>query len=542
MSVNYAETHVNDPLYNSALKSLQKGDWEDGLVQLDQLILQYPLDHKLRALRQEMHMRARMDRDEAQDQTIQRRRRFTRLASRFWIFILIALLVITGYGTASKFIVEKIESAKQTFENEIVLIEQSTKFRDAQSLLRADRPQEALVLLEELVEEGAQIPELEQTIAQAQGASTILGQYYEGLAQMEQGNWISAQSIFERILNENPTFRDVSILLADMEKYSFIDEILLASDQHFEAGEWVEAVEGYESVRALDAEYQVDTINEKLFLGYVNAATTSLVDQADSLQALEIAESYFRKALALRPQDPDVKSERELAHLYLKAQNDFNQGLWGEVIAGLEIVNTERPDYALGTARQTLYEAYVARGDVWMEKGEYESATEDYQRATSLASQDPEAKLRLFEAHLKIAEVEGTQGNYDTAVFHYRTAIDLGDLRSSLLTGSANQAAALAEAEQAAEEGSFSVAYEEYRKALGIIPGNACLSIGAYQDAMNVTFARERMITHIVEEGEYLTMLANRYRSTVCAIVVVNELDDPDIIYSGQELRIPALP
>jgi tetratricopeptide (TPR) repeat protein len=542
MSVNYAEPHLDDPQFKSALNFLQKGDWENGLVQLDQLILQYPLDHKLRSLRQEMHMRAKLDRDEDQDQTIARRRRFTRLASRFWILILVLLLVVTGYSTGSKFITEKVDAAKAILADEIQLLDQSTKFRDAQALLRANRPNEALVLLEEIASEEPQFPELETTLTQAREASLLLSKYQEGLRQMDLENWMSAKSIFEGILDQDPTYRDVGILLADMERYTFIDELLLSSDQHFDEEEWAAAVEGYESIRALDSQYQEQIVEDKLFTSYVNAAQAALIDQADSLQALEIAERYFRKALALRPQNPEVKSERELAHLYLKAQNDFNESLWGEVIAGLEIVNSERPNYALGTARQTLYEAYVARGDAWMEKGEYDLATEDFQRATVLASQDPDAKLRLYEAHLKIAEVEGTQGNYETAVFHYRTAIDLGDLKDSLSSGNPIQAAAFLEAETAAEEGSFGVAYEEYRRALGIIPGNACLSIGAYQDAFNVALLRQRVTTHVVEGGEYLTMLANRYHSTVCAIVVVNELLDPNVIYPGQELQIPVLP
>jgi tetratricopeptide (TPR) repeat protein len=257
---------------------------------------------------------------------------------------------------------------------------------------------------------------------------------------------------------------------------------------------------------------------------------------------LETAEGYFRKALALRPQDPEVKAERELAYLYLKAQRDFNEGLGGEVISGMEIINAEKPDYALGTARQTLYEAYIARGDAWMAKGVYQDAMVDYQRASVLAKQDPEAILRMYEAHLKIAEVEGVQGNFETAVFHYRTAIDLSGLRDRLLLTNSIQSASLLKAENSAEEGNFGVAYEEYRKALGIIPGNACLSFGPYQDALSIARSSERIITHEVQLGEYLTMLANRYRSTVCAIVVANELSDPDVIFEGQVLLIPVRP
>lgn len=542
MSVHYAEPHIKDPLYESAMNFLQVGDWENGLVQLDKLILQYPLDHKLRTLRQEMHLRARMDEDEHVDQSVERRRRFSRIASRLWAVILILILVVTGYSSAASFIQEKIEDTRQTLEREFQVVEQAAKFRDAQALIRADRPEEALVLLEEVAASGVEIPELENTISQANAASGLAADYYDGLREMERQNWLAAKSKFENILDEDPTFRDVTILLADVERMSFMDEILLTSNQNYEAENWEAALEGYESIRALDQEFQSREIEEKLFSSYVNAAKATLVDQADSLQALEIAESYFRKALALRPQDPEVKSERELAHLYLKAQNDFNHGLWSEVISGLEVINTENPDYALGTARQTLYEAYVSRGDARMSKGEYESATLDYQRASVLAKQDPEAVLRLFEAHLKIAEVEGAQGNFENAVFHYRTAIELSELKSRALRDNAAQAAFLLEAESTAEEGNFGVAYEQYRKALGIVPGNICLSFGTYQEALSIAYGRERMVTHEVQPGEYLTMLANRYRSTVCAIVVANELDNPDLIYLGQELLIPVLP
>jgi tetratricopeptide (TPR) repeat protein len=542
MSVNYAEPHVKDPLYESAMNFLQQGDWENGLVQLDKLILQYPLDHKLRTLRQDMHLRARMDQDEHQDQSLERRRRFSRIASRLWAVVLILVLVVTGYRSIASFIQERIEVTRQTLEREFKVVEQSAKFRDAQALMRADRPDEALVLLEDIAASGVEFPEFETTLSQAQTASALAVDYNEGLRQMDRQNWIAAGNLFRGILAKDPNFRDVSILLSDMERMSFLDEILITSNQNFDSEAWEEALEGYESIRALDPEYQSELVEQKLFASYVNAAMATLVDQADSLQALESAESYFRKALALRPQDPEVKSERELAHLYLKAQNDFNEGLWSEVISGLEIINAENPDYALGTARQTLYEAYIARGDAWIAKGEYEAATEDYQRASVLAKQDPQAVLRLYEAHLKVAEVEGAQGNFETAVIHYRTAIEFSDLKARSLRDNASQAALLLEAEKTAEEGNFGLAYEQYRRALGIIPGNVCLSFGAYQEALSIANARERMIIHEVQQGEYLTMLANRYRSTVCAIAVANDLDDPDVIYLGQELRIPVLP
>jgi LysM repeat protein len=44
---------------------------------------------------------------------------------------------------------------------------------------------------------------------------------------------------------------------------------------------------------------------------------------------------------------------------------------------------------------------------------------------------------------------------------------------------------------------------------------------------------------HTVQDGETLFIIAQQYRVTVEAIVAANELDNADIIYTGQQLIIP---
>jgi hypothetical protein len=103
------------------------------------------------------------------------------------------------------------------------------------------------------------------------------------------------------------------------------------------------------------------------------------------------------------------------------------------------------------------------------------------------------------------------------------------------------QLAILDEAESYAVQGNFSVSYERYRRALGITQGNYCMSFEPYQEALHYNSARQTMKQHFVEADEYLTMIANRYRSTVCAIVLANNISDPNTIFQGQELLIPVL-
>ena len=162
--------------------------------------------------------------------------------------------------------------------------------------------------------------------------------------------------------------------------------------------------------------------------GYFEAMKTALVEKPDSLEALAAADEYYLKALDLWPDNTEALQQRNMAHLFIQAQTDFSKGRYDDVIEMLEKVFTEDPGYAAGTARQTLFEAYVARGDDRMLSGDYEPALEDFQRAAVLAEQGENARIRLFQAQIRIAEAMGSLLQYEDAVLLYRTAIDNAQL------------------------------------------------------------------------------------------------------------------
>jgi tetratricopeptide (TPR) repeat protein len=265
-------------------------------------------------------------------------------------------------------------------------------------------------------------------------------------------------------------------------------------------------------------------IEERLFRSYVFLAQAAIREETNPLEGLKIADRYFTEALRLKPNDPEITIQRELAHQFVLGQDNFLNSAYGDTIANMEYVLSEEPGYADGAARQTLYEAFVARGDSAMAIGDFDSALEDFQRAAVIANEDPSSTGRLYEIQMKIAEAHGLLGDYETAVNLYQSAIAMADLQARANQYSTAMAAALIAADEYAAQGNLREAFRNYREA--------------------ITWATQvfDVVVHVVTSDDYLSQLALDYNSTVNLIATANNLANPNIIIPGQELLIPILP
>ncbi len=535
-------SYRQDPQFKLAMHLFQKGEWDQGLKILDTLSAHYALDKNLRTLKGEMRMRSRVDSDEQVDLQMKKKDRLLRLSVRALAVIALLSVVVWGLNNFGASLEEQFQATRNTIEQEVAQVELTVMMRDAQAFLQADRPQEALPLLEEIRDRDPAFPDLAIYMSQAQKDASLDLRYQQARQLMSENQILEAQSLLEAILMEAPAYRDVEQLLDHLEQQSIFAHRLTQAQTAFDAGQWEQAIEAYEELLTLVPDEQREQIEEHLYTAYINAAQAVLVNNRDSLAALTEAEELFREALSLRPQNPEIKRERDLARLYLDAQSDYGESRWTQVITKLEAVVTSAPEYANGTARQTLYEAYVARGDRQMNDGNYEIALADYQRAVTLAQQDQDAVLRLYESQVKTAEAQGELGHYEAAVLLFSAAVDLIEANIDLENSDPGRFLALQEAENYASRGNFAKAYEKYRFALHITAGNYCLAPDRYVEAMRANQYSAGIVFHTVGSEDYLTSLASRYQSTVCAIVVANNIEDPNLIIDGQELIIPVTP
>jgi len=581
MSATTASTYHEDALYREAMSHFQKGEWEAGLGKLDQVIQAYPMDPDLRALRQEMRVRAHVDQDERVETGRIQRQRIRTMAVRVALVVVVVLLGVIIFRTYSVWLNERFTTARETLNEQMQEVELSVKFRDAQDYQRAGRLQEALALYIKVAEDDQNYPGLAESLEEVKKLVALEAQYSEAQQLIGQGDYPTALDLLRGIEDVDPYYKDVSILVTDLESKFILNELLSEAEEAYMAQDWEKAIEGYANLHTMDPQYQSSQVIDRLKTSYINSAKailanenstvedleradeyfrkalslspqsleikaeqsqafrnaegrmargyyelaqSTLAGQESSLQAMKVAEDYFLKALALAPNDLKIETSLKMVRLFLQAQESFNRGKWDEVIELMEQVHSEMPDFALGTARQTLYEAYMSRGKLMASGGNYEAALSDYTRAAELAGEMVGSNFSLHQAQIQLANVHGNLGNYVDAVALYRNAAEIGKVRETSAAEDPVILTYLNQAEAAEEVGNYKQAYKLYRSAL------------------NTGIEKYDYTTHIVQPGDYLLMLAAKYHSTVEAIVQANSLKDPNLIIDGEELIIPIIP
>ena len=582
MSNTSTASYLNDPLYHSAMRHFHLGEWKEGFAKINQLIESNPDDRELRGIQEEMELRARIDVDEVRDRKKATLRRITKWSIRLAVVLIFAGLVYWGTQTYSGWIQNRMSFASQSIDTEIQQIKLAVKFRDGQNLLLAGRGDIAELLFNEIAAVNLDYPGLQVEIEKVNHLKTLGAKYTQATTLIDKNELSAGLSLLNEIKAEDPYFNDIAVRIQEVENRIYLDDMLSKAEKAYQAKEWEKAVAGYEAVRITDPSYQTDLVEQRLLSTYLNVATNALSIKDNDFKNLEVAEMYFRKALALRPQDPLLEKEREqvrqkfaanlsssyvqsaqealknqadsiealktaekyfqkaldvqkdnekvqvqfqLVQVYLQAQEDFTKGLWDQVIKALEEVYLKDPDYALGTARQTLYEAYIARGQNSMTAAKYRLALEDFERGAVLAEESSAPLLRVFNAQTKIAWAQGSLGNYEEAAQIFRNVFDSLSLVDSGLNQDEKLMALLAKSDKYLKLKNYKMAYQTFNQ-------TAPIALIHYAS----------MIDYVIQSGDYLPMIANRYNTTISAILQANNLSLMNIsslLTPGSTLVIP---
>jgi tetratricopeptide (TPR) repeat protein len=581
MLENTADSFENLPLFQETQREFQQGNWDSGLAHLQELEEAYPLEPELRAWRQEMVLRAKMDEVEMEEEKRQRKVFYKNLGVRLAGVLFVIVLVVLGVQAFSQAIQSQWKNTVSQMQEESNALVLAAQFRNGQNLLLASRPEEALASFQQVAEVNPNYPQLDAFMNQARQMVDMEKTYQEALALKAKGDISGSLRTFQSIYDHDPHYKDAALQVKDLQNSLNLEEQFAQATSAYGENRWSEAVAGFEALKVAAPTYRQADVEDLLYQSYLNAAEAKLTEQeptyesllaadeyyrkalalkpqnkdiidkqatarrsvedylvnsyvntalqaltgqSDSLDALQIAEDNFSKALTLRPDDLQVIQQLDFARKYVSGVESYNKGLWTQAITNLEAVYAGEPGYANGTARQTLYEAYSARGKNGLASGDYLTALEDFKRAAVLAQDAPDSSLRLYEAQKMVAYSQGLLGNFQDAALIYKVALDQSGLRNIAQLKDTELSNQIQEGDIAYNAGRYETAYNLYRQALE-----------------KGTDVYDR-VTYVVQKGEYITQLARKYNSTVDAILAANGLTDASKVTENRILVIPSLP
>ncbi len=260
--------------------------------------------------------------------------------------------------------------------------------QEAQVALSSGDYDRAVLAYNELLELMPSDRQALEGLKQANQLRAIISLYSEAIAEMEAYHWENALALLQQIEAEQPGYRDVTQRISFIQQQQDLSNRFSEAEATFNQGNYELAIENYEALQSTDYGFQSETVQNRLFLSYLQLGLAEEEAAGDNPQRLQTALDKFEKALALRPEDSQAKGESKLLSSYLAGLAELKAKNWSEAISYLTPVYEARPDFANSTVGQALYDAYVGWGDELFAAEQFEQALTKYEEAHSLRGVD----------------------------------------------------------------------------------------------------------------------------------------------------------
>jgi tetratricopeptide (TPR) repeat protein len=574
MSV-FKDLQEKDPQFGEFIKAYQKGEWQRCQELLDGLTARHPDVELLKEYSKDLEVQLSL-REISLKHSSEQKKKTVRQTVKISIFtislIFFVIVIFTGI-----FILLSSRFKEQQKEQDQILVNSLTA--QAGELLLSGQPGPALAIIEKIKQIDPNYEFLQMLTDEANLLSDLESKYQNGLAFMNAGNYSDALKIFQEIEQSRPSLWDVPRQMANAEDQININALFLAARKAYDDGDWTGVIRNYEEALAINPKLDDGLMREQLLNGYLRAIIQMLENDSTTIEDIEKAEQYYRKAVAMIPQSRAFTSEREnlrevssnllmlkysqIAANLLKDSNQsvnsiakavsylsrasnlspndqqlkndlasaqlYQIGLqyfvsmdWGSAIDNLTRLVAVDRRYANGKANILLYEAYAARGRQYYSVGLYLDARRNFEAAEIIAWERPDHPFKLFDIQTWLGATLGKVDDYQNALSYYKYAFDTINIYPHLSVNSDfAQLFYTAEAEAAA--GNNRLAYEKYVEAMTHIA-----------DVYTMTEVK-------IADGACLAFFADDNKSTISAIQNINRLSKNVTVTFSQDLQVPTI-
>ena len=566
---------AQDPDYARLLASYQNADFVKCQEILEVLEIKYPGDAALLGFNDELQIKLSLQ-DIAgaieKGEKKEKKKKFFNMS----VFAIISTLVILAAFVLSFFFLDRMAAARQ---KEAETAQLGLLYQQAEQLLLAGQPQPAAELVERIRSVNPGFENLQVLITRTEKLLEMESKYTAALDLLAVNNKEEALGIFYEIENQNPGLWDVAQQITVIETSFQIDQYLLEGSAAYRDGDWEGVINAYENALRLDPDMDDPLMKEQLLKGYLNKILSMLDKEDNTIEEIERAEEYYRRAVAMTPQSRAFVSERanlqkvirdlleqKFAQIGASSLEDKNQTVtsiakavsyirkaaninpestylqtelknagyyqigfknfiemnWGQAISNLQLVTSFDKNFANGNAGLLLFEAYYAQAKQYYSLGLYLDALNMLEQAEILAWQNMENLIKIFQIQILLGDTIGKTGDYRNAVSYYQYALNAVNANQKLIN-SPTIYRKLSEANIMAASANYEGAYEAYQEVV--------------QEMDEVYTITERDIG----DGVCLAFFADEHLSTVDSILAANNLPRNMVITFGRTLQVPII-
>ena len=295
-----------DPDYLKLVELYQHADFENCAELLEKLEKKFPRHPKLSKFRDDLNMQLYLKTVAVttQKEHTQRKRKGNVNKSVFAIIsaiILIAAFLVSYYFINNATIARRLEIETQQLKS---------LQTQAEQLLLAGRPQPATEIVEKMLAINPEFENLDELKLQTDRLLRMETDYNTALNLASEKKNDEALALLNQIDSEKPGLWDVSHQIELLEISLQITNYMKEGNDAYQVERWDQVISAYENAMALDPKLDDPVMKEQLLNAYLKKIIGMLDNESASIEDIENAELYHRRAVAMIPQNKAFASER----------------------------------------------------------------------------------------------------------------------------------------------------------------------------------------------------------------------------------------
>ena len=564
----------NDPDYQVLISLYQNGDFPQSREVLDKLMERYPDNPVLLKFDEDLGLKLLIRTMGDKNKKTEKKEK-VKATFNVGFFIALAVLIVAAvFFFAFRHINQQIAEREQLQET----AQLNALADQAEQLILVGKPQPASSIIESIQEVNPDFDRLPALTSEVDLLLRMEAKYQAAQALSAEGDAEGALALFYEIQDEQSGLWDVSQQIEAIETANQIAVYLEEGNLAYQNENWDLVISSYENAMTIDTQLEDPLITEQLLQGYLNKIISMLQSDSSTIEDIEAAEQYYRKAVALIPQSRQYANERENlqevssnllqlkfvqtakdmladsnqsitsvkkavtyltkaasidpknsalqrdvnnAEYYQVAFQDFLDMNWAPAITNLTKINDSDPNFAGGNTSVLLFEAYSGLGNQYYSAGFYQDALNNYEQAELIAWDEQGNPMKLFQVQIDIGDTYGKLRDYENAVSYYLYALNAIGVPNNPSLTTINDV--MIQANYWNAVGDFQSAYTALQEAL--------LGIDAVYTDSEIE----------IGDGVCLAFFADDNQSTIDAILDANSLPLNVVINFGRDLIVPSI-